>query len=942
MELFERDSVLDLVCRGFTRDEVIERCGVDPGYHGNAVRRQLAGVNRVAYKVAYVRSNNTDNQLDDVLHRYGMSELSKAELLSELGISAGVSEKLINVETLFDELGLGEAFLEADRKRRCGDMTRGMVEAHGVDNPFKLAEVQERAADTREERFGGRYTLSDGSMLAERARETFREHMADDEFRSAVGRKRFVTRAGNTLRREVSLFDEDSVYDLYLRGFTQSDIAERTGVDIGYQGTKICHKIGPVDRVAYQAFHIVERIGFDQLCGWLTSSASIPDGQTFAEAMADFCHVNPRSNTWKPFKVCARLGLENMCRRASRACAISRTQETLMAQHGVASPMLVPGVAEKATRSRCEHMKDENFRKQVREKVRKTSRMRYGTDSPMQNAEVQAKVARTVQMRYGVDCIGKLERVKEARLRGYREQGAAVLEKMRITTRERYGVDYYTQTPEHRAYISRVMSENASVRIPKAQQTNIDKYGVRSYSQTDAFREHMSDLMLSDDMRGHLRQARLENDTYMRSEAEEHIADWLRSQYGDDDVFVQYEDERYPYPCDVYVKSRDLFIEVNGYGQHGCHWYDASSEHDRQRVSDWIAASQGDHDWYEKAVTCWTVDDVKKRAAARQSNLNYVVFWDASRGVSHDFELWVACGCPDGRDWDHIGSWLDEWSHDELHPEFKTGVRGAFGPRIVQDLAMSENWPTFYARELELWCKNDTTVPFGDFRLWMYANRYHYIRRTPADITDRQLLYGIGISCRVRAYSHFDASVMAKWLRELAVSSVYDPCAGWGERLAMCALLGISYKGSDVNAPVVDGDNRLAHRFGFDDEVECVPAEVRDMRNGDHDAVIACPPYGSIETYTSHGAENLDDDAFCVWWQGVVSMSISSATSFFILQTNSRWRHRLSRPVFDAGFSLMSSERLPIQASHRSRKADGAVIKRERESVLVFKRKVLV
>ena len=51
MLLFEKDSYLDLVCRGFDREYIKRMTGVDVGYYGCNVKSQLKGVNREQYKL---------------------------------------------------------------------------------------------------------------------------------------------------------------------------------------------------------------------------------------------------------------------------------------------------------------------------------------------------------------------------------------------------------------------------------------------------------------------------------------------------------------------------------------------------------------------------------------------------------------------------------------------------------------------------------------------------------------------------------------------------------------------------------------------------------------------------------------------------------------------------------------------------------------------------
>lgn len=158
----------DLVCRGWSRQRVIDATGVDPGYHNASVKTELKGVDRQAYKIKHVQQRVAQETVRDVLERYAACDLDKAVLLEQLGLHDAVN--LIKLADLFTGLGLGEEFRDADRRSRRGVMRAGMIAQHGTDNPFKLDEYQEKAAQTREERYGARYTLAEGSVFADEAR----------------------------------------------------------------------------------------------------------------------------------------------------------------------------------------------------------------------------------------------------------------------------------------------------------------------------------------------------------------------------------------------------------------------------------------------------------------------------------------------------------------------------------------------------------------------------------------------------------------------------------------------------------------------------------------------------------------------------------------------------------------------------------------------------
>lgn len=58
------------------------------------------------------------------------------------------------------------------------------------------------------------------------------------------------------------------------------------------------------------------------------------------------------------------------------------------------------------------------------------------------------------------------------------------------------------------------------------------------------------------------------NGTFNTSRPEEELFRSLCNEYGSENVLKQYVDERYPFRCDFYIPSEDLFIEYNGTIEH--------------------------------------------------------------------------------------------------------------------------------------------------------------------------------------------------------------------------------------------------------------------------------------------------------------------------------------------------------------------------------------
>ena len=140
LKLFDEGSVLDLVCRGWSRERVLATTGIDPGYHNASVKTELKGVDRTAYKIEHVKQRVGLDVARDMVERFGARELDKAGVLEQLGLHDAVN--LIKLSVLFTGLGLGEEFTDADRRSRRSTMRAGMVAQYGTDNPFKLDSFQ--------------------------------------------------------------------------------------------------------------------------------------------------------------------------------------------------------------------------------------------------------------------------------------------------------------------------------------------------------------------------------------------------------------------------------------------------------------------------------------------------------------------------------------------------------------------------------------------------------------------------------------------------------------------------------------------------------------------------------------------------------------------------------------------------------------------------------
>ena len=156
----------------------------------------------------------------------------------------------------------------------------------------------------------------------------------------------------------------------------------------------------------------------------------------------------------------------------------------------------------------------------------------------------------------------------------------------------------------------------------------LKKFGVDSYSKTEMYHKQM--ILANDERKAKEYATKKKNGTFNISKPEIRVYEFLCKHYGKDDVEHQYKSDVYPFNCDFYIKSLDLYIECNFSWTHGGHWFDSSNKEDLDKVQKW--RDKGTK-FYLNAVQTWTVRDVKKKEYAKKNKLKYVVLWTEDYSV---------------------------------------------------------------------------------------------------------------------------------------------------------------------------------------------------------------------------------------------------------------------------------------------------------------------
>ena len=194
-----------------------------------------------------------------------------------------------------------------------------------------------------------------------------------------------------------------------------------------------------------------------------------------------------------------------------------------------------------------------------------------------------------------------------------------VQQQFQKTVLERYGVTNPLKSEEikNRCYQTNIKRYGGKSPLmndkikKKAQETCLKKYGVTSYLKTKDFKEKVLKTMKE---RGTLPHSKIEIKFY----------NYLLTLFKEDDIIQQYKNDLYPYHCDFYIKSLDLYIEINGTWTHGMHPFDENNKDDIQKLNFWKSKNSP---YYNSAINTWTNLDVNKRTIAKQNNLLFLAIY---------------------------------------------------------------------------------------------------------------------------------------------------------------------------------------------------------------------------------------------------------------------------------------------------------------------------
>lgn len=181
------------------------------------------------------------------------------------------------------------------------------------------------------------------------------------------------------------------------------------------------------------------------------------------------------------------------------------------------------------------------------------------------------------------------------------------------------------KTPEEKAQYSKNLSNSRKGKGLGKHPWNYKKQGVQVAWNKDKH-GYMTDEQ-KQNMVAKQQETKRKNNTFHTSKVEDEYYLKLVAKYGVENIIRQYKDkERYPFCCDFYIKSEDLFIELNAHWTHGSKHYDPEDDFCKKQLQEWLSKSKTSK-YYERAINTWTILDVNKYTIAKQNKLNYLVIY---------------------------------------------------------------------------------------------------------------------------------------------------------------------------------------------------------------------------------------------------------------------------------------------------------------------------
>lgn len=277
-------------------------------------------------------------------------------------------------------------------------------------------------------------------------------------------------------------------------------------------------------------------------------------------------------------------------------------------------------------------------RQEIAKRAVETKKQKYGNGNNFQ------KIKETCLNKYGVENVFQNKDIKEksklTKIKKYNDPYFTNQEKTKNTIKEKYNIDNWMSSDVFRNKSSQTKIKKYNnpnfVNSEKSKQTCIEKYGVSNFGKT----KEGINASHTPEVNERRINTMKKNGTLNTSKEELYIFEKLSEKF---EVLQHYKDKsRYPFICDFYIPSLDLFIEYQGSMFHNKRPY-LGIEDDLKEIEEIKQKSEKrkqitgkQKTRYDSLIETWTIRDVKKREIAKHNNLNYLEFFNIE-----EFNTWL-------------------------------------------------------------------------------------------------------------------------------------------------------------------------------------------------------------------------------------------------------------------------------------------------------------
>ena len=293
-------------------------------------------------------------------------------------------------------------------------------------------------------------------------------------------------------------------------------------------------------------------------------------------------------------------------------------------------------------------------RKDIQEKIKQTFQSKYNNDTFTGTKLFKEKSKLTKLKKYNNENYNNGKQASKTKYERY-ENHAYDKNKFEQSMLNKYGIVHHWKDKNVRKQIIETMlndiDENGLNGIQrkqlKVQQTNLQrynvknifsskdpklngrqtclkKYGVKSFWSSQQFKDLFKnkEWLLNKQLKEY--QTKKKNNSFNKSEQEDKIYNYLLSKFNKNDIIRQYRSTLYPFNCDFYIKSLDLYIEYHGTWTHGNKPFKHSVE-DLEKLK---RLKNKNSKYYNNVIYTWSNLDIRKLNIFKKNKLNYKIFYN--------------------------------------------------------------------------------------------------------------------------------------------------------------------------------------------------------------------------------------------------------------------------------------------------------------------------